>query len=123
MTKLLAQGEEDSGGVTRRGTRYYLNIGCACFPWFLSFGNRAQNFQPEGGWCETEPPGPALRGDSRAHPGLVSEVNSRLNFRDKPRQIASCCCDLFYSDLEPEVFEENINILRCERVTQAGDSF
>jgi hypothetical protein len=28
-------------GGNRKGTRYF-NTGCACFPWFLSFGNRTQ---------------------------------------------------------------------------------
>ena len=30
-----------------QGTRYF-NTGCACFPWFLSFGNRTQNSRVAG---------------------------------------------------------------------------
>jgi hypothetical protein len=36
------------------GTLYF-NTGCACFPWFLSFGK--SNPKLQGGWCKTQPPG------------------------------------------------------------------
>jgi len=46
------------GGWDPWGIRYF-NTGCACFPWFLSFGNRTQNSRVAGArpnhqaaWCQ-----------------------------------------------------------------------
>ena len=55
------------------GTRYF-NTGCACFPWFLSFGNQTQNSRVAGARPNHQPIG----GSDPNHQGIWSPPRAGL---------------------------------------------
>ena len=57
------------------GTRYF-NTGCACFPWFLSFGNRTQNSRVSGARPNHQPIG----GSVPNHQGIWIPPRAGLAF-------------------------------------------
>jgi len=71
-----AEGECERGAYIEVGPvrNPILNTGCACFPWFLSFGNRTQNSRVPGAGSNYQ----ADRGSDPNHRGIWSPPRAGL---------------------------------------------